>query len=500
MPADLPTAFYTLFGTTLLFFGNCISSHPEHAESGEPPSGIPFWIAALDIFETGENSPSRFSGNISTSTYGSGVFWDRVGSPREDWLMAIMWGRSLVALADAMLERNKLNPPPPPKPQHFPSPFPVNTDYLKTGTIWDEEPEWPIESPLGVIVNRRPPISRRMALGDATANDILQQARDHISRGMFHMPRHGASPFLPPDSKHPAAPLFTRTRILYDTGYPIILAAEQLNDYDERKEWFSYAESIFSQIKLANPRQDPQVHERASPLSSSSPGAHDVSESIGDGEIETVHGRAWVLIGSSIAEDLEGTMEEDNDDETAQISPIRQQKAAEARNALHLGIELVQSAILRIKNEPSPVEEEEAAETAFEYDILGGNDLMLIPETEIGEESGDDRKMQESHMSARARGKQPADSDMEALRTTREENRRILGIETRLRRQQEAVIEKAERVRLLEEGYISLANVAYLTKNKEEEDKYLRLAEIVKGEGLDEGEGIDEDEDMEEAD
>jgi hypothetical protein len=483
-----------LFGTTLLFFGNCISSHPEHAEPGEPPSGIPFWIAALDIFETGENSPGRFSGNTSTSTYGGSVFWDRVVSPREDWLMAIMWGRTLVALADAMLERNKLNPPPP-KPQHFPSPFPVNTDYLKTGTIWDEEPEWPVESPLGVIVNRRPPISRRMALGDATPHEILQLARDHITRGMFRMPRHGASPFLPPDSEHPAAPLFTRTRILYDTGYPILLAAEQLNDYDERKEWFSYAESIFYQIRLASPRHDSQVHERASfpPLSGSRPDVSSVPESISDGEIETVHGRAWVLIGSSIAEDLEGTMEDDNDDETAQISPVRQQKAAEARNALHRGIDLVQNAISRIKDEPSPVEEEGDVDTAYEYDIFGGDDLMLIPEVENGEDSDDDKRMRESHMSPRARGKQPAESDLEALRNARVKNKRISVIAARLRREQEAEIEKAERIRLLEEGYISLANVAYLTKNKEEEDKYLRLAELVKGEG------IDGDEDMEDA-
>ncbi|EKM81583.1 hypothetical protein AGABI1DRAFT_111868, partial [Agaricus bisporus var. burnettii JB137-S8] len=219
--ADLPTAFYTLLGTTLLFFGNCISSHPEHAEPGEPSSGIPYWIAALDIFETGENSPSRFFGNTSTSSYGSGVSWDRVVSPREDWLMAIMWGRSLAALADAMLERNKTNPPPPPEPQYFPSPFPVNSDYLKTGTIWDEELDWPTDSPLSIIIARRPPISRRMALADATPDDVLQQARDHISRGMFHMPRHAGSPFLPSDMKHTAASLFTRTRILYDTAYPI---------------------------------------------------------------------------------------------------------------------------------------------------------------------------------------------------------------------------------------------------------------------------------------
>ncbi|EKM81584.1 hypothetical protein AGABI1DRAFT_98227 [Agaricus bisporus var. burnettii JB137-S8] len=190
-------------------------------------------------------------------------------------------------------------------------------------------------------------------------------------------------------------------------------------------------------------------------------------------------------------------MEEDGDDEPTQITPTRQKKAAEARQALERGIELVQSAISRIKDEPLPAGEEEDVEIAYEYENSGEHDYTFTGrEIELGEESEDDENTQESNMSARVREKQPAEPDTEASPTTRSEKRHVPGLATRLRRQQETEIEKAERIRLLEEGYVSLANVAYLTKNKEEEDKYLRLAEIVKGAGIDE----DEDEDMEQDD
>lgn len=156
-PEDIPTSFHTLLGTTLFFFGNSIAANPELALPGEPPIPVPYWIAALDVFESGEHLPSRIDSFVNATTYKSdNLSRDHTPPPREDWRMGVMWGRTLVALATEMADRHR-NDPPPPEPEHFPSPFPTNTDYLKTGTIWDDEPEWPAESLFGLIAARRAP-------------------------------------------------------------------------------------------------------------------------------------------------------------------------------------------------------------------------------------------------------------------------------------------------------------------------------------------------------
>ncbi|KAL0566747.1 SWI/SNF and RSC complex subunit Ssr3 [Marasmius crinis-equi] len=48
----------------------------------EPSSPVTYWIAALDVFETGENLPTR--------THGLAIF-----DAPEDWRMALVWGRTL---------------------------------------------------------------------------------------------------------------------------------------------------------------------------------------------------------------------------------------------------------------------------------------------------------------------------------------------------------------------------------------------------------------------
>ncbi|KAF8643004.1 hypothetical protein AX16_009249 [Volvariella volvacea WC 439] len=90
---ELPTAFHAIFGTALFLFGNLIAQEPSLALEGEPIDPIPYWFAALDIFETGENLPSRTNGR-------------HAGLP-EDWRMAIVWGRTLVCIADEIVTRTR---------------------------------------------------------------------------------------------------------------------------------------------------------------------------------------------------------------------------------------------------------------------------------------------------------------------------------------------------------------------------------------------------------
>ena len=82
---DRPTAFHYIYGTALFLLGKIISAEPSLAKIGEPAGSPAFYLAALDVFEMGENLPKR---------------WDEHGRSREDWRMAVVWGRCLVCLAD----------------------------------------------------------------------------------------------------------------------------------------------------------------------------------------------------------------------------------------------------------------------------------------------------------------------------------------------------------------------------------------------------------------
>ncbi|OBZ73684.1 hypothetical protein A0H81_06487 [Grifola frondosa] len=77
--AELPTAFHAIFGITLFLMGNLVAQDASVAIPGEPDSPSTYWLAALDVFETGENLPSRTDGGSSGN------------EGAEDWRMAIVW-------------------------------------------------------------------------------------------------------------------------------------------------------------------------------------------------------------------------------------------------------------------------------------------------------------------------------------------------------------------------------------------------------------------------
>ncbi|CAA7265215.1 unnamed protein product [Cyclocybe aegerita] len=212
---DLPTAFHTIFGATLFFFGNLIAQDPSLALPGEPTLPTPYWLTALDVFEIGENLPIRVSGRGCPSA-------------PEDWRMAIVWGRTLTCIADEVLSRQKqqmqegrgasgpagqpssagssgswpssassstfsfLPLPAAAFPSAFPSgmPFPMMPTPASPGSNpgTPDEPAWPSESPFALIVSRRPPVSRPLSLATVTPHELLVLAQDQFSRGIFHMP------------------------------------------------------------------------------------------------------------------------------------------------------------------------------------------------------------------------------------------------------------------------------------------------------------------------
>ncbi|TFK19407.1 hypothetical protein FA15DRAFT_682960 [Coprinopsis marcescibilis] len=157
---DLPTAFHALLGTALFFFGNLIGANPHLALEGEPRSVAFYHLYALDVFEMGERLPARtgsgygFSvgagfgnarfdgeGNVYVTGVGGGLgggveglggsgaaglaadqhlahvhahghglgHYDCCGlGSKEDWRMAITWGRTIVSLAEELLERERM--------------------------------------------------------------------------------------------------------------------------------------------------------------------------------------------------------------------------------------------------------------------------------------------------------------------------------------------------------------------------------------------------------
>ncbi|KAA1470273.1 hypothetical protein DENSPDRAFT_858352 [Dentipellis sp. KUC8613] len=289
---ELPTAFHAILGITLFLYGNLIAQESSLAFQGEPDTPIAYWLCALDVFEAAENLPSRTNGSMGDA---------------EDWRMAIVWGRTLVCLAD-----EKVNL----KPQAAPSsPF---APRLPT-----EEPQWPTDSPFRVIASRRPPVTRRMTLSSATANDIMVQAMDQFSRGIFHMPHpqqghivssiftRGSPSRVTPQTLIPSSPdsfAFSRPKELYTIASEVLGVAERLEEPDERRYWASWADSVFNQMKMEADMDEWRAR------------------------VVTARGRCWLIAGSARVDELEEALE------AGRTDVLLSKEADEAREGLRMAI------------------------------------------------------------------------------------------------------------------------------------------------------------------
>ncbi|KAJ3774523.1 hypothetical protein FB446DRAFT_639701 [Lentinula raphanica] len=292
-----PTAFHAIFGTALFLFGNLVAQDPSVVLEGEPDSPSQYWLAALDVFETGENLPTRTSG--------------RSANLPEDWRMAIVWGRTLVCLADDTIARSRKAVIDTSSTQSFAPKPPV-------GPFFADEPNWPPQSPFSIIVQRRPPVTRRMSLITSTPNDILKLAMDQFSRGIFHMPH--PSHAVPPSGKIPltgAAPAldsFSRAKELFTIGSEVLLVAEKLDNPSERKYWASWSDSVFNQMKM------------------------EADVDAWRGPINRARGQCCLIVGTAQAEEFEEALESGDE------SFLRSEDADEAREALTEAISFLEKA------------------------------------------------------------------------------------------------------------------------------------------------------------
>ena len=261
---DLPTAFHTVLGTTLLTFGCVIDLDPSLALEGEPKTPTPYWLAAIDVFESGESLPIRTSGRVPKSM-------------PEDWRMSANWGRTLVKLAAELLKRRKENPAlrePPAMPDY--SNFRVPPPSLPTPfrTYTADEPDWPRASLFATISFLRPPFTRRLSLDTLSPDEIMAFAEDHLSRAIFHMP-HPRNVIPARYPYHPSAPMQAppappssldfeierngpdRPQEIYTMASEVLLVAENSETPGGRLRWARWADGVIGRLTI-EPNMKPE--------------------------------------------------------------------------------------------------------------------------------------------------------------------------------------------------------------------------------------------------
>ncbi|KAJ6516110.1 hypothetical protein C8R45DRAFT_958818 [Mycena sanguinolenta] len=309
---ESPTAFHAILGTALFLMGNYIAQDASLAMSDEPNVGITYWLAALDVFETGENLPSRTN--------------PRGCEAAEDWRMAIVWGRTLLAVADealslALQRERSATPLPPPPP----------------------EPKWPspAASPFAAIAMRRPPASRRITLATASPHELLLLAMDQFTRGIFHMPHPAhATDDAPMD---PSARPFSRATELFTIAREVLALAERLPDSAERIRWATWADSVLQQMDMEG----------------------DTTRTEWRGPVARARGRCWLIVGTAGMEEIEAKADESDWDEV-----LNTEEANDAREGLTRAVEFFERATQSAKSEPGAEEGGEDELRAFLAEAL----------------------------------------------------------------------------------------------------------------------------------
>ena len=152
--------------------------------------------------------------------------------------MSVAWGYALVSLAKAVQTRALVakNLPPSDMP------------------LLVEEPKWPLNSPFHPNMSKRPPLTRRLQLQRASAQDLLLLARDHLYRGMLYMPRSGWSPaglFSEAIVSLPIGEILasTVTQEFLKMSALILGVAERFEEPPERQRWAQFADMVLNAVK-----------------------------------------------------------------------------------------------------------------------------------------------------------------------------------------------------------------------------------------------------------
>ncbi|KAJ7281997.1 hypothetical protein C8J57DRAFT_1219758 [Mycena rebaudengoi] len=340
--SESPTAFHAIFGTALFLFGNLIEQSPALALPSEANSPAPYWLAAIDVFETGEYLPSR------TKPPCAGY-----SKPSKDWRMAIVWGRTLVCIANkAVTLQNQLH-------NGAAAALPV-TDQKYSST-----------SPFSAIAVRRPPGSRRIDLVTASPHALLLLAMDQFACGIFHIPRPadsslGSSPASSFISGN-TSPKFSRAKELYIIASEVLAVAERLPATLERQHWAQWADGVFSQIPVDGPVSDV------------------TADMNWHQEVARARGRAWLVVGTSRVEEIEVIAEEHGweqgweDGTDGEGSGAYECEATEdSREGLERAIEFFESAMRGYRCKEDTVGDEKVGQEAAELTAFLAEALLTL--------------------------------------------------------------------------------------------------------------------------
>jgi len=166
----------------LFLFGNIIAQNPSLALQREPTAPSPYWLAALDVLNAGDNLPSQTN---DAHAYTSPSSYDvaRSGSA-DDWRVAIAWGHTLVALAHEATNRAPLtsSPSPPPSPTTARAYLPPASSHspVSLSSPSNPPPRYQPRSPLAAITALRSPGLSHAA--GASPSELLTMAADQFLR------------------------------------------------------------------------------------------------------------------------------------------------------------------------------------------------------------------------------------------------------------------------------------------------------------------------------
>ncbi|KAH8830575.1 hypothetical protein DL96DRAFT_1461706 [Flagelloscypha sp. PMI_526] len=357
--SEVPTAFHTLLGTTLLLFGIIIAQEPSLAMPGEIKAPVPYWIAALATFETGDNVPARTQSASSSLEFPT------------DWRLAVMWGRTLVCLADEILNR-----------EHAKDSQSLQLQPDKKIKQYRlDHPAWPSDS-IFALINSRRPLSNPIDLATTPPIELLHLSTDLFARGILHMPHQCHRPGSPgsrsrcspvastnavtanSSRKSPPTPSrrhsrtipfhhlsFSRMREIYHIATSVLIVSEKLSTPAERKTWATQADSLFAQMKVEMLK---------------------TSTLFGAGDVEKMRGRCWLVVGSAELEIIEKDLERDGDgmdiDEAVFDSPV----AKSARNGLTKAVDFLSK----------------SRSLALEVPTTGAEDVVTVSQTSLQETCG----------------------------------------------------------------------------------------------------------------
>ena len=308
---------------------------------------------------------------------------------------------------------------PTPEPEFIVAPpgqWRMPTELPKAPSTNPDEPTWPPSSVFSTIASRRPPISACIDLGRTTPHELMLLAQDQFSRGIFHMPhplhhsqlrnRYANAPlstavsssfapftFTPPlaklkttgtaadassstVTKPSTAPnaegdngednntvnknllppeTFSRAKELYTIALEVFVLAEKLEVASERATWASWADSVFSQMKM---EADMDAW-RAS--------------------ITSARGRCHLIVGSALAEAVEASLAGEGMDGEENEDVWDCEDARDARDALVKAIAFLEKA------------REAVVEDRMETEVASGDlPAATIAEIADGDEDGDE--------------------------------------------------------------------------------------------------------------